>query len=109
MADVPGEFLLYTEGRNEMAFFEIRREVHKMFNPYLAQWLREERVKDALRKEEQAPLIRAAKGPRKSRERLRSVTQILKTMWVRVAKRKADETRSLLTAQRETRKIHLGS
>ena len=80
-----------------------------MFNPYLAHRLREERVKDALRKAEQAPLIQAAKGPRKSRERLRSVTQILKTLWVRVAKRKADETRSLLTAQRETRKIHLGS
>jgi len=80
-----------------------------MFNPYLAQWLREERVKDALRKAEQAPLIRAAKGPLKSRERLRSVTQILKTLGVRVAKRKTDETRSLLTAQREPRKIHLGS
>jgi len=80
-----------------------------MFNPYLAQWLREERVKDALRKAEQAPLIRVAKGPRKSRERLRSVTQILKPLGVRVAKRKADGTRSLLTAQRETRKIHLGS
>jgi hypothetical protein len=33
-----------------------------MSNPYLAQQLREERVKDALRKAEQARLIRAAKG-----------------------------------------------
>jgi hypothetical protein len=59
-----------------------------MLNPYLAQRLREERVKDALRKAEQAPLIRAVKGPRKSRERLRSVAQILKTLPVRVAKPK---------------------
>jgi hypothetical protein len=33
-----------------------------VFNPYLTQWLREERVKDALRNAEQARLIRAAKG-----------------------------------------------
>ena len=33
-----------------------------MFNPFLAQWLREVRVKDALREAEQARLIRAAKG-----------------------------------------------
>jgi len=33
-----------------------------MLNPYLAQRLREERVKDALRKAEQARLIQAAKG-----------------------------------------------
>jgi hypothetical protein len=33
-----------------------------MFNPYLAQRLREERVKDALREAEQAWLIRATKG-----------------------------------------------
>jgi hypothetical protein len=33
-----------------------------MFNPYLTQGLREERVKDALRNAEQVRLIRAAKG-----------------------------------------------
>ena len=33
-----------------------------MFNPYLAQWLREERVKDALRKAEQVRLIQVTKG-----------------------------------------------
>jgi len=33
-----------------------------MFNPYLAQQMREERVKDALRNAGQARLIRAAKG-----------------------------------------------
>jgi hypothetical protein len=32
------------------------------FNPFLAQQLREERVKDALREAEQARLIRMAKG-----------------------------------------------
>jgi hypothetical protein len=32
------------------------------FNPFLAQQLREERVKDALRNAEQVRLIRAAKG-----------------------------------------------
>ena len=35
-----------------------------MSNPYLAHRLREERVKDALRKAEQDPLIQAAKGAR---------------------------------------------
>jgi hypothetical protein len=33
-----------------------------MFNLYLAQQMREERVKDAMREAEQARLIRAAKG-----------------------------------------------
>jgi len=33
-----------------------------IFNPYLAQRLREERVKDALREAEQVRLIRAARG-----------------------------------------------
>jgi len=33
-----------------------------MFNPLLAQRLKEDRVKDALREAEQARLIRAAKG-----------------------------------------------
>jgi hypothetical protein len=33
-----------------------------MFNPLLAQWLKEDHVKDALREAEQARLIRAAKG-----------------------------------------------
>ena len=37
-----------------------------MFNPFLAQQLREERVKDALRNAEQARLIQAAKDLRKS-------------------------------------------
>ena len=38
-----------------------------LFNPYLAQWLAEERMKDMLREAEQARLIRAAQGPRKAR------------------------------------------
>jgi len=37
------------------------------FDPYLAQWLAEERIKDRLREAEQYRLIRAAKGPRKTR------------------------------------------
>jgi len=37
------------------------------FNPYLALRVAEERIKDAMREAEQARLIRAAKGPRKSR------------------------------------------
>ena len=40
-----------------------------MFNPYLAQRLAEERMKDAMRGAEQARLIRMAEGPRKVRER----------------------------------------
>ena len=38
------------------------------FNPFLAQRLGEERMKDAQREAEQARLIRVAKGPRKVRE-----------------------------------------
>ena len=38
-----------------------------LFNPYPAQWLAEERMKDMLREAEQARLIRAAQGPRKAR------------------------------------------
>jgi hypothetical protein len=37
------------------------------FNPYEAQLLAKERMKDALREAEQERLIWAAKGPRKSR------------------------------------------
>ena len=40
----------------------------EFINPYLAQRLAEERVKDALREAEQARLIRAAQGPRKARK-----------------------------------------
>ena len=40
-----------------------------LFNSYLAQWVAEGRAKDTLRQAEQAWLIRAAKGPRKVRER----------------------------------------
>ena len=55
--------MLYTEGENEMSFYHTRKEVPKMlFNSYLLQRLREERVKDALRNAEQARLIQAAKG-----------------------------------------------
>ena len=36
------------------------------FNPFAAQRLAEERMKDAMRDAQQARLIRAAKGPRKS-------------------------------------------
>ncbi|RLF32126.1 MAG: hypothetical protein DRN08_07010 [Thermoplasmata archaeon] len=38
-----------------------------LFDPYLAQRLAEERIKDRLREAEQERLIRAAKGPRKAR------------------------------------------
>ena len=51
-----------------------------MYNPYLAQQLREERVKDALRNAEQARLIRAAEGPRKSQGWRLPVTLILKSL-----------------------------
>jgi len=37
------------------------------FNPYLAQRVAEGRTKDAMREAQQARLIRAAKGPKKSR------------------------------------------
>ena len=51
------------------------------FNPFLAQQMREERVKDALRKAEQARLMRAAKGPRKMRERHLPVALTLSSLW----------------------------
>lgn len=51
------------------------------FNSFLEQRLREERVKDALRKAEQARLIRVAKGPRKMRERHLPVALTLSTLW----------------------------
>jgi len=38
-----------------------------LFDPYLAQRLAEERIKDRLREAEQYRLIRAAQGPRKTR------------------------------------------
>ena len=37
----------------------------EFINPYLAQRLAEERMKDALREAEQACLVRAVQGPRK--------------------------------------------
>lgn len=37
------------------------------FNPYLAQRLAEERMKDSMREAEQARLVRAAQGPQESR------------------------------------------
>jgi len=43
--------------------------------------MREERVKDALRKAEQARLMRAAKGPRKMRERHLPVALTLSSLW----------------------------
>ena len=46
-------------------------------NPFLAQQLAEERMKDVMREAEQARLIRAAKGPRKVREWRLPMTLIL--------------------------------
>ena len=51
------------------------------FNPYLAQRVAEERMKDAMRKAQQARLIRAAKGPRKS-QRLGVQLGRLTTIWL---------------------------
>lgn len=48
-----------------------------LFEPYLVQRLAEEHVKDMLREAEQARLIRAAQGPRKTREWWSSVALIL--------------------------------
>ena len=62
MADVSGEFLLYTEAESSILIKTRKGGVKMMYNSYLAQQLREERVKDALRRAEQTRLIRAAKG-----------------------------------------------
>ena len=51
-----------------------------IFNPYLAERLAGERMKDALRKAEQAQLIRAAKGPRKVRDQGLPVMLVLNSL-----------------------------
>ena len=51
------------------------------FNLFAAERLAEERMKDAMREAEQARLIRAAKGPRKS-QRLGVQLGRLTTIWL---------------------------
>ncbi len=51
-----------------------------LFDPYLAQRLAEEYIKDRLREAEQARLIRAAKGPRKTRGWWTSVALMLSSL-----------------------------
>jgi len=51
-----------------------------LFDPYLAQRLAEERVKDRLREAKQYQLIRAAQGPRKARGWWRSVVLMLSSL-----------------------------
>ncbi len=48
-----------------------------MIDPFTAQWMAEERRKDALREAEHARLIRAAKGPRRPQGRRLPVALIL--------------------------------
>jgi len=48
-----------------------------MIDPFTAQWMAEERRKDALREAEDARLIRAAKGPRRPQGRRLPVALIL--------------------------------
>jgi len=50
------------------------------FNPFLAELLAEERRKDAMREAEHARLIRAAKGPRKSKDQGLSVMLVLSSL-----------------------------
>ena len=52
-----------------------------LFNPYLAQRLAEEHIKDALREAEQERLIRAAKGPWKGRGWWPSVALMLSSLF----------------------------
>ena len=80
-------------------------------NHYEAERIMEERVKDALRKAEQARLIRAAKGPRKSRRGRWPVMLILKSLLAIFTDRRVDEPRrrSPSTAPRPTRKRCSGS
>ena len=51
-----------------------------LFDPYLAQRLAEEYIKDRLREAEQARLIRAAKGARKVRGWWTSVALMLSSL-----------------------------
>jgi len=51
-----------------------------LFNPYLAQRMMEERVKDALREAKQERLIRVAKGPCKARRPWISVALMLNSL-----------------------------
>jgi hypothetical protein len=50
------------------------------FDPYLAQRLAEERIKDRLREAEQYRLIRAAQGPQKAREWWSSVALVFSSL-----------------------------
>jgi len=50
------------------------------FDPYLAQRLVEERIKDRLRETEEYRLIRAAKGPQKARRWWPSVALMLSSL-----------------------------
>jgi hypothetical protein len=53
-----------------------------LYNPYLAERVGEERIKDALREAEQARLIRAAEGPSKVREWRLPAVSILSSLLV---------------------------
>ena len=50
------------------------------YNPLLDKWLTEEHMKDTMHEAEQARLIRAAKGPRKSGAWRLPVTLILSSL-----------------------------
>jgi len=82
-----------------------------LFNHYEAEQIMKERVKDALRKAEQALLIRAAKGPRESRGWWWPVTLILTSLLAIFTDRRGDEShrRSPSTAPSLTCERCLGS
>jgi hypothetical protein len=61
------------------------------FNPYAAVQIQEERIKDALRKAEQARLIRQAEGTRTSRRRQWSVTLTFQNLLSIFSNRSVDE------------------
>lgn len=80
-------------------------------NHYLVKIIIEDRVKDALRRAEQARLIREAMGPRESRRWRWPVTIILKSLPSIFTGRRVAEPRrgSLETAPNPTRKTCLDS
>jgi len=63
------------------------------FNPYLAERLAEERMRDATREAERARLIREAKGPRKKQGWQLMVMSILKGLLAIFTDRRVDELR----------------
>lgn len=79
------------------------KEAYEMwFNYYEAERMREERVKDALRKAERAQLIQVARGHRESRGWLQRATLAARNLWAWITEDSATEPRRRSPAPRRS-------